>query len=79
MKLDLGNIVQQTFTRLKNETINYTPLPHMMENHRLKAFIGGTALAGTYIIPGDQPILTMLALAYGGVKGYQAVRDWANK
>lgn len=77
--MTIGDIANRLAARADREIFCYMPNPQTMESNRRKALYSAAALGGLYIIPGNSMILSMALMGYGGLKAYQAIRDWAGK
>ena len=77
--MSIGDLVKDASKKVRDATFDYVPDYTRMSENRTKALVGFSTIGALYIAPGDHPTLASVALAYGCVKGYQAVRDWAGK
>jgi len=77
--MSLTKIIGQGIEILKENTTGYIPNPTTMQSNKNKAIISGAVLLGMYILPGDQSLIEIPSMIYGGIKTYQAIRDWAGK
>lgn len=79
LKMTINNLVDEQIAKVKEMTVNYRPNPTKLNDNKMKCLYALAATGGTYMLPGDHPTLATVTLLYAGLKGYQAVRDWADK
>jgi len=77
--MSIENKVSGFIEEIKKNTVDYRPTPNNLEDNRNKSVIGLASVGALYVLPGDYQLLSSIALIYTGLKGYQAVRDWAGK
>ena len=77
--MDLGKLTNQIASKLKDATINYQPDPNTLNENKNKIIYGLAAIGGSYILPGEHPVLAAVTISYTAIKGYQAIKDWAEK
>ncbi|MBU0471888.1 MAG: hypothetical protein KKF89_03790 [Nanoarchaeota archaeon] len=75
--MDIGLITDKLISKLKVQTLDYNPNPINLLANKNKALYGAVGFGVAMIV--GAPLLKAAALTYAGVKGYQAIRDWADK
>jgi hypothetical protein len=77
--MGIEKITKDLLNKVKNATINYKPTLSNLESNKTRALIGAGSIGALYLIPGDQKVITALAVSYTLLKTYHCIKDWANK
>lgn len=73
---ELEEILHEGKKKLKENTVNYVGSPFDYCENKFKA---ATGFIGSILVSPVSPFLGFLLVSYGGVKGYQAYKDWRAK
>ncbi len=77
--MSLEKLTKGAVKKVKDVTIGYQASRYNLEKNKTRALYGAVALGALYLIPGDQPLLSTIAVGYTVLKGYHSIRDWAGK
>jgi len=75
---DLEHLAQRAYLTGRQATVDYQPAPNSFTSNKAQAVYSFAAVGVLSFIPGPG-IASGLCAVYGGVKAYQAIRDWAGK
>jgi len=76
--MDIGNLTRNIVKKARDTTLDYRPSPASLKNNRNQAYVS-LATGGVLKMMTDLDTMAAVVMMYGALKGYHAVRDWANK
>lgn len=77
--MGLEELTKSVVKKVKEVTVDYQASGYNLKRNKTRALFGVAALGALYIIPGDQSLLSTVAVGYTVLKSYHFVRDWAGK